>query len=357
MTRINIFNQYYIDLLKKLKTITKKHKDKSKTAKKTFNTIKENYLTLDKNSDEYTIYINSVLTQELFDSYKNIKLKKEEISDEEDKDYNDLANKWLDDNSELNIFNGITLGEIKKILRDEYVCHHYISMFFILSRDIPDDLVVNIVNMLQKNNYDEELESMEDESDNFKTVLKNLLLIKHKKIKKSIDMNLGGMEDTTLGNLAKEILEEVDINKLQKSIGEDGDILKSIGNPDSGFGDIISSVSQKMATKISNGELNQQNLMQDAMKFASMMPGMFGNQQNNNKPNQKNMGDMMSMFADLMSNKNDNDMPDLNTMRNMAKNMGNKKGTKNAFNEAGYKKIAAQKKLKRKLEARKQEKE
>jgi len=87
------------------------------------------------------------------------------------------------------------------------------------------------------------------------------------------------------------------------------------------------------------------------------MPGMFGNQQNNNKPNQKNMGDMMSMFADLMSNKNDNDMPDLNTMRNMAKNMGNKKGTKNAFNEAGYKKIAAQKKLKRKLEARKQEKE
>ena len=170
---------------------------------------------------------------------------------------------------------------------------------------------------------------------------------------------MGGMENTTLGKLAKEILEDVDVNKLQKSMGENGDVLKSLGDPDSGFGDIISSVSQKMASKLSSGELNQENLMNDAMKFATMMPGMFGNHPNSSQSGKgggANMGNMMSMFADLMSNNNgNNEMPDLNTMRNMAQNMGGKqkKGTKNTFNESALRKLATQKKLKKKLAAQK----
>jgi len=87
---------------------------------------------------------------------------------------------------------------------------------------------------------------------------------------------------------------------------------------------------------------------------------MFGNQQSggNNNKSGPNMGNMMSMFADLMSNNTDNnDMPDLNTMKNMAQSMGGKqkKGTKNSFNESAYRKIAAQKKLKKKLASQKKE--
>ena len=92
---------------------------------------------------------------------------------------------------------------------------------------------------------------------------------------------MGGMENTTLGKLAEEILNDVDVNKLHKSMNQKWRWLKSLGDPDSGFGDITSNVSQEMAAKLSSGELNQQNLMQDAMKFASMMPGMFGNQNKN----------------------------------------------------------------------------
>jgi len=278
----------------------------------------------------------------------------ENDNDIENEKLTNIANKWLTDNSELNIYNNINLSEIRKILRDDYICHHYLSIFFILSRDLPDELVVNIVNMLQQNNYEDELEKMEDNDNNFKIILKNLQKIKHIKIKKSINLNLGGMENTTLGQLAKEILQDVDINKLQKSMGEDGDVLKSLGDPNSGFSDIITNVSQKMASKISNGELNQENLMKDAMKFATMMPGMFGNQQEGNgkKNTGANMGNMMSMFADLMSqNQNNNDdLPDLNTMKNMAKDMNTgKKGTRSGVNEQGYKKLAMQKKLKKKL--------
>ena len=51
-----IFNQYYIDLLKKLKNIAKKHKTKSETAKKVLKTIRDNYQTYNKSSDEYITF-------------------------------------------------------------------------------------------------------------------------------------------------------------------------------------------------------------------------------------------------------------------------------------------------------------
>ena len=289
-TKKYIFNQYYIALIKNLRKISKKHKDKSTTAKKVFNSIKNNYLTLDKTSDQYLIFAKNNLTNEVYDSYKLIYNKekkenkntqeeitiKEEITDDNDtendndtstdintdNDVNNLANKWLETNLELLIYENITLNDIKKVLRDEYICHHYLSLFLILSRDkVTDEDSTLIVTLLQKNNYDDELNEIEDKDDNFKTILKTLQKIKHIKIKKSVDINIGGMENTTLGQLAKEILEDVDVNKLQKSIGENGDVLKSLGDPNSGFGDIISSVSQKMATKLSTGELNQENLI------------------------------------------------------------------------------------------------
>lgn len=355
MTKLYILNEYYVDLIKKLKTVTKKHKDKSTTAKKVFNIIKNNYLTIDKNSDQYLIFLKENLTEDLYKSYKNLSLSVDKpIEEGEEKteettsnDINkDKITNWLKDNNELNLFEGITLGDITKILRNEYLSHHYLSVFIIFSKEeLTDEQAEKLLELLNKDNYTEEdVNELEDTEDYYKTILQNLLLIKNIKIKSSIDMNMGGMENTTLGKLAKEILEDVDINKLQKSVDKNGDVLKSLGDPDSGFGDIISNVSQKMATKLSNGELNQQNLMQDAMKFASMMPGMFGQNQGGRKEGGggPNMANMMGMFADMMNNNGD-DMPDLNNLKKAAKT------NNTSFNEPGYRKVAAQKKLKKKL--------
>lgn len=355
MTKLYILNEYYVDLIKKLKTVTKKHKDKSTTAKKVFNIIKNNYLTIDKNSDQYLIFLKENLTEDLYKSYKNLSLSVDKpIEEGEEKTKETISNdinkekitNWLKDNNELNLFEGITLGDITKILRNEYLSHHYLSVFFIFSKEeLTDEQAEKLLELLNKDNYTEEdVNELEDKEDYYKTILQNLLLIKNIKIKSSIDMNMGGMENTTLGKLAKEILEDVDINKLQKSVDKNGDVLKSLGDPDSGFGDIISNVSQKMATKLSNGELNQQNLMQDAMKFASMMPGMFGQNQGGRKGGGggPNMANMMGMFADMMNNNGD-DMPDLNNLKKAAKS------NNTSFNEPGYRKVAAQKKLKKKL--------
>jgi hypothetical protein len=84
MSAIFVFNQYYIDLLKKLKHISKKNKDNSSTAKKVLKAIKDNYVTFDKSSDEYISFIKSNFTDELWDSY---------INDEDDS--------WLKNNAEI----------------------------------------------------------------------------------------------------------------------------------------------------------------------------------------------------------------------------------------------------------------
>jgi hypothetical protein len=153
------------------------------------------------------------------------------------------------------------------------------------------------------------------------------------------------IEDTTLGKLAKEIIEDVDIGKMQKSIGEKGDVLKAIGDPESGFAEIITSVSQKMASKISNGELKQENIIQDAMKLASSMPGMMGN----GSKNTPDMSNIMQMMSTMMGNGND--------MQNLFKQMSGskKKGQRNVVNEGALKKMAAAKKMKNKLHKKQKE--
>jgi hypothetical protein len=360
MTKLYILNQYYIDLIKKLKTIAKKHRDKSETAKKVFNIIKNNYLTLDKSSDEYITFIKTHLTNDLYNSYKELNFtekkneenkeeeNQEEENQEEETPLNNDISYWLTCNQDVQILDNVTIKDILKIFRNEYLCHHYLSVFFIYSQDLSDEESEKILTILQKDNYtDDDITELEDEKDIYKKILLNLIKIKNIKIKKNVDMKMGGMENTTLGKLAKEILNDVDVNKLHKSMNKNGDVLKSLGDPDSGFGDIISNVSQKMAAKLSSGELNQENLMQDAMKFASMMPGMFGKQNQNSTGanNMANMGNMMNMFSEMMANNGDGDMPDLNTIKNMAKNKGGRTGV----NEAAYKKLAAQKKLRKKL--------
>ena len=168
---------------------------------------------------------------------------------------------------------------------------------------------------------------------------------------------MAGMEDTMLGKLAKEILEDVDIDKLQKSIGDNGDILKAIGDPNSGFSDLISNVSRKMATKISSGELKQENLLQDAMKFASVMPGMFGNQSAAGAPGAPgtgtpDMASMMKMMGAMMNNKEG-----MEAFGNMMNPGGKKKDTRTTFNKNAYRKSMAINRLKSKLDRKNKESE
>jgi hypothetical protein len=330
-----VFNQYYIDLIKRIKTSSKKYE----LGKNVYKYIKENYITLDKSSDEYVKFVSNI-NNDFWDSYKELD--------------STNANAWFDkeDVKNIQLFNNITIDDVRKLINDDYMCHHFITVFCIFRNELADDKIVNIISLLQGTDKNISIDVIDDE--NHKKLLQRLHEMRMKKIKENTGIDMKSIEDTTLGKLAKEILEDVDVEKIQKSIGENGDVLKAIGDPDSGFTELITSVSRKMATKISNGELKQENLLQDAMKFASVMPGLFGNkgpdgQGGNAMPD---MSEMMKMMGSMMGNKQGMDM-----FKNMAGNMKGPKGSKPSFNNAAYRKMAAAKKMRAKLQKRKDNEE
>jgi hypothetical protein len=352
MSSAFIFNQYYIDFLKRLKTEAKKDKTDD-VSSKILSSIKENYTTFDKASDEYLVHLNKNIPEDVW------------------KSFTDDAEDWLKNNGDINIFINISLSDVTGLLKDDYLCIHFISVFYIFKKELSEEVSANIVKILQSINSKDLVENIEVDDD-IKKVLDNLQEIRNKKVKDKSGIDMKFIEDTTLGKLAREILEDVDVGKLQKSMGEKGDVLKAIGDPDSGFADIITNVSKKMATKISNGDLKQENLIEDAMKFASSMPGLFGG--GSNGGNSGNSGNDSNGGSSTGSNK----APDLSGMMNMMSAMmggmgggggnfanmfndlqkGNKsgkssKGTRTTVNESAYQKLAKAKQLKKKLQERK----
>ena len=225
-----------------------------------------------------------------------------------------------------------------------------------------DDDVKLYLSVLQDTKNEISLDTISNEL--HRKVIARLNELKTKKSKETSGIDMSQMEGTMLGKLAKEILEDVDVEKLQKSIGENGDILKAIGDPDSGFSELISNVSRKMANKISTGELKQENLLQDAIKFASAMPGgIFGNSnqgQGQGQGTSKNTGgggqpdisSMMNMMNSMMNNKEGMDMFK-NMMGNM--NQGQKGGSRQSVNKPALKKLATVNKLKSKLAKRRED--
>ena len=368
-----IFNQYYIDLIKRIKTSAKNMRESDASddhafGKSTLKAIKDNYITLDKSSDEYIIYVKTI-PEDFWASYINI-------------DDIDAANDWFlaDDVKDVCIYKNISVSSIRKLVKDDYLCHHFFSVFYLFMNELSDDDVKLYLSVLQDTKNEVGTDSITKEE--HKKVIERLNELKAKKTNKTNDatgaagaansagIDMSQMEGTMLGKLAKEIMEDVDVEKLQKSIGENGDILKAIGDPDSGFSELISNVSRKMANKISTGELKQENLLQDAIKFASAMPGgLFGGANggaggasNGAKGGgggggggggaQPDMTSMMNMMSSMMNNKEGMDM-----FKNMMGNMNNQKGgggSRQTVNRPALKKLATVNKLKTKLAKRRE---
>ena len=350
-----IFNQYYIDLIKRIKSSAKNLRENEKGDEHSFGKsimkiIKDNYITLDKSSDEYILYIKSI-PEDFWTSYTNI----DDISN---------ATDWFlaDDVKDVCIYKNISVSSIRKLLNDDYMCHHFFSVFYLFMNELSDDDVKYYLSVLQDTKNEISLDTITNEV--HRKIISRLNELKTKKSKETGGIDMSQMEGTMLGKLAKEILEDVDVEKLQKSIGENGDILKAIGDPDSGFSELISNVSRKMANKISSGELKQENLLQDAIKFASAMPGgLFGGANGGSKktngggseqqPNQPDMSSMMNMMSSMMNNKEGMDM-----FKNMMGNVNNQKGgSRQTINRPGLKKLAAVNKLKSKLAKRREDTE
>ena len=103
-------------------------------------------------------------------------------------------------------------------------------------------------------------------------------------------------------------MEDVDIEKVKKSINTEGDILGALSDPDNGIGNLIADVSQKMATKLKSGELKQDALLKDALNMAGKLPGMNGGGGGNGP----DIGNIMKMMSGMMGGAN---MPSSRSMQ------------------------------------------
>ena len=325
-----IFNQYYYDLLTKLRKIAKKHREHSETAKRVSDLIKDNYKEFDKSSNEYISYIKENCNDEFWKSYL-------EVSKEE-------CDEWLkrEEVGKVEIFKDINIKDISKLLRDNFLCHHYISCFYIYKNEMSDESASTILKILQS--FDESFE-LDDEE--YKKVISRLNNLKTEKVKTDTSYDsLGNLKDTTIGKIAKEIIEDVNIDKFKQTINNEGDILKALVNPENGLGELFTAVGNKVTNKISSGELSQDLIMKDALKFASILPSMFGGGggcgggDDEEGGSKFNMGDMMKMMSAMGA---------MGAMGGGGGGGGGNKKSKMAVNKAGLKKLAKRMELQKKL--------
>jgi len=103
--------------------------------------------------------------------------------------------------------------------------------------------------------------------------------------------------NSNIGNLAKEISQDLDMNDL-KGMDNPGDLMKNLlgGGEAGGLGNIIQKVSTKLQSKLQNGQLNEDVLL----KEATQMIGMLGPAMGGGKGGMGGMGDIMSMMGGLM---------------------------------------------------------
>lgn len=294
------FNQYYFDILKKVRALARDRKNDDKEARVILKGVKRHYASWDKESDEYRVWFNTAPVAVPWDAYVAIA---DQENGEGTEDL-DAMKKWLSEGegTEALLYKDIPAKNVAWVFGDDVAFHYFATILCILRRDLEKEEIKTVM---------EYLKGITKPPADLEPLLSNLAdagvvrLLKRAKrlhgVKRAGGGDkasatgapgaspLGDIENTSLGKLAKEIMEEVDVSELQKNIGEDGDILKALANPDSGLLKLVGTVSQKMVSKMATGELNQESLLTDAMQFAAKMGGAIPGM-----GNLANIGELMS---------------------------------------------------------------
>ena len=283
-----VFNQYFLTFIKTVKKNAKPLKEKKAVARDILNKIHAFYSTFDNKSKDYLEAYSTVFTD--FICNPLVDCSKEELD------------KWFEENESLNILNNIPIKNIKVVFKKTTVLHQFLLIFHLFKNtDLTEDNVKNIMEKLKGTS----------------TIEDDLIPQKYRKIVNRIGelaienktgFTMEDIEDTSIGKLAKEIMEDVDIEKVKKSINTEGDILGALSDPDNGIGNLIADVSQKMATKLKSGELKQDALLKDALNMAGKLPGMNGGGGGNGP----DIGNIMKMMSGMMGGAN---MPSSRSMQ------------------------------------------
>ena len=276
-----VFNPYFLTFIKTVKKNARPLKEKKAYARDTLNKIHAFYNTFDNKSNDYLNNYSTIFTD--FITNTLVDCNKDEIE------------KWFEDNQDLNILQNITLKNVKSILKKTTILHQFILIFHLFKNtDLTEDNIKNIMEKLKGTTIEDDLIP-----EKYRKVVNRIAELA---IENKTGFSMEDIEDTSIGKLAKEIMEDVDIEKVKKSINTEGDILGALSDPDNGIGNLISDVSQKMATKLKSGELKQDALLKDALSMAGKLPGMSGG--GGGGDSSPDIGNIMKMMSGMMGGGN-----------------------------------------------------
>tara|TARA_B100000401_G_scaffold416164_1_gene338301 strand:- start:2524 stop:3447 length:924 start_codon:yes stop_codon:yes gene_type:complete len=276
-----VFNQYFLTFIKTVKKNARTLKEKKALARDTLNKIHAFYNTFDNKSNDYVNNYSSIFTD--FITNTLVDCNKDEIE------------KWFEDNQDLHILQNIPLKNVKSIFKKTTILHQFILIFHLFKNtDLTEDNIKNIMEKLKGITIEDSLIP-----EKYRKIVNRIAELA---IENKTGFSMEDIEDTSIGKLAKEIMEDVDIEKVKKSINTEGDILGALSDPDNGIGNLISDVSQKMATKLKSGELKQDALLKDALSMAGKLPGMSGG--GGGGDGTPDIGNIMKMMSGMMGGGN-----------------------------------------------------
>ena len=269
-----VFNQYYIDLLKKAKAAAKDKKDMSKSARDILRAIKKYYSSMDKLSSEYVQFLEA---QQFWSAY---------------------TPEFTDAFLEKQLYEEITVKQLQNVV-DKRLLAHFLCLMDIYTVSTNVEETSAIVGQLSNpKEFEEKVAALSDET--LQTKLRYLSELHKKQTQSKLDESLKEIENTSLGNLAKEIMKDINVEELQKSFSDpNANILGSLQDPSSGLGKMIGTVSQSMISKLASGEINQETLLQDAMSLATKLPGMLPGGMGGAASGLGGLGAMLQQFQNM----------------------------------------------------------
>ena len=316
-----IFNKIYLNLMKEIK-------DKDPDVK---SKLKSNYKVFDKKSDEYIIRMSTLIddntTKALFDTAQDIV------------DHIEILN--------MELYKDLTVDIImKKVVNNDdkskssFKYYLYILMLFCYIYKIEelDDekkyiLMCKTVDILssmdtKKIESEEDLEKhLEDILDDDLRILLKRVYNDRKMVDESVmkidisdmDSGLEFLNNTKIGELAKEISSSIDMSKFSSVNPEEMlDMNQLMSGSNNVLGDIIQTVGSKITQKIQTGELNQDVLMSEALS-------MMGNL--NTSGHGDMMTQMMGMMGNMMGNMGHTETSGSKTKERLQRKLANKKDT------------------------------
>lgn len=264
-----LFNKFFISFVKDIKDTD----DDFKVS------IKKNYKVIDKSSDEHL--------NEFWDTFK---------------DYIPSFSNFTATDAGVIVLKDIKVSDIISKLGDDVeVFWNYIYILSTFSylfnqEDQSEELfnkVVDVLGLIQKGTYKDNL--VDDVDDILDDDIKTLLLKITPRMSKgessetnastsdtsANDADKPGFDfgsifgetakNSKIANLAKEISEEIDVSSIKIEKPEDIMKMMDFSSSNNVMGDIIKKVSSKITDKIQSGDLNQQDLLSEAMGMMSMM--------------------------------------------------------------------------------------